>query len=208
VVDVAPIVHLDADGRGAACVEALVTADELATQLGLPILLYGVLAGGRTRADLRRGGLTRLSDRLASGELRPDFGPSRPDPAAGVTLVAARPPLVAFNLELAPPATLEQARAIAADLREGGPHGLTGLRAVGLWLASRGVAQVSCNVEDHQATPLARLVEAVGAHAPVAGAELVGLAPRAALAGFPTDVAMANFDPARQVIEEALGAGR
>ena len=51
---------------------------------------------------------------MAAGELRPDFGPRAPHPTAGATLVAARPPLVAFNLELAAPATLDDARAIAA----------------------------------------------------------------------------------------------
>ena len=66
-------------------------------------------------------------------------------------LVAARPPLVAFNVELAPPATLEDARAIAALIREGGAEGLAGVRAIGLWLDARGVAQVSTNVEDHRA---------------------------------------------------------
>ena len=71
-------------------------------------------------------------------------------PTAGATLVAARPPLVAFNLELAPPATLDDARAIAALIREGGEQGLPGVRAIGLWLENRGLAQVSTNVEDHR----------------------------------------------------------
>ena len=67
-------------------------------------------------------------------------------------LVAARPPLVAFNVELAPPATLDDARAIAALIREGGAEGLPGVRAIGLELTARGgVAQVSTNVEDHRA---------------------------------------------------------
>src|SRR5215212_7727181 len=77
-LDVAPVVHLDASQHGAACVEALVTADELGRHLGLPVLLYGALAGGRTRAELRRGGLGELARRLEGGELAPDFGPSCP----------------------------------------------------------------------------------------------------------------------------------
>ena len=92
-------------------------------------------------------------------------------------LVAARPPLVAFNVELAPPATVDDARAIAALIREGGAEGLEGVRAIGLWLDARGVAQVSTNVEDHRATPLARVVAAIARHATPLGAELVGLAP-------------------------------
>jgi glutamate formiminotransferase/glutamate formiminotransferase/formiminotetrahydrofolate cyclodeaminase len=199
-LDVAPLVHLDAARRGAACAEALVTAHELG-RLGLPVLLYGALADGRTRAELRRGGIERLAQRLADGELRPDFGPGRPHPTAGATLVAARAPLIAFNVELEPPATLEHARAIAADLREGGAHGLPGVRAIGLTLPARDdVAQVSCNVEDHEAVPLAVLVAAVAARAPVRGCELVGLAPRRALAGFPDDVPVRN----RRTVEDAL----
>ena len=199
-VDVAPIVHLDGARRGAACAEALVAAHELGG-LGLPVLLYGALADGRTRAELRRGGLERLMQCLADGELRPDFGPAQLHPTAGATLVAARPPLIAFNAELEPPATLEDARIIAAELREGGPHGLPGVRAIGLTLPARdGVAQVSCNVEDHEAVPLARLVAAVAARAPVAGCELVGLAPQRAFAGFPDDVPVRN----RRTVEDAL----
>jgi glutamate formiminotransferase / 5-formyltetrahydrofolate cyclo-ligase len=193
VVDVAPIVHLRAADRGAACAEALVLADLLGHELGLAVFLYGVLAGGRTRAELRRGGPTELVRRVAAGELRPDYGPPRLHPATGATLVAARPPLVAFNIELAPPATLQDARAIAALIREGGPEGLAGVRALGLWLNHRRLAQVSTNVEDHLRTPLAEVVSAVARHARPAGAELVGLAPRAAFEGFPDDLPLAGY---------------
>jgi glutamate formiminotransferase / 5-formyltetrahydrofolate cyclo-ligase len=202
-LDVAPVVYLDDADRGAACAEALVLADRLGDELGLPVLLYGLLAGGRTRASLRRGGPGALAQRLAGGELAPDFGPARAHPSAGAVLVAARPPLVAFNLELAPPATPQDARAVAAAVREGGPHGLPGVRALGLALPARGgVAQVSCNVEDHRAVPLARLLEAVERLAPVAEAELVGLAPAAALEGWPARVPVRN----RATIEERAGA--
>ena len=203
-LDVAPVVHLEPATRGAACAEALVLADELARRPQLSVFLYGVLAGGRSRAELRRGGLAGLRRRVKAGELTPDFGPARPRPEAGAALVAARPPLVAFNLELSPPATLETAQDVAAAGREGGRRGLAGLRAIGVWLASRQVAQVSCNVDDPHATPLGRVVEAVGALAPVAAAELVGLAPQAALEGFPADVPLRGFDPERQVIERVL----
>ena len=191
-LDVVPIVHRTVDQRGAATAEALVVADALG-QLGLPVYLYGALAGGRTRAELRRGGTEGLARRLADG-LVPDFGPAALHPTAGATLVSARPPLVAFNLELAPPATEEDARRIAAALREGGDEGLPGLRAIGLSLPAReGVAQVSCNVEDHEALGLAALLEAVERHAPVTEAELVGLAPEAAFAGWPDRVPIRNW---------------
>jgi glutamate formiminotransferase/glutamate formiminotransferase/formiminotetrahydrofolate cyclodeaminase len=198
-LDVAPVVHRDGARRGAAVAEALVLADALGA-LGLPVFLYGALGDGRTRAQLRAGGRDGLARRMAGG-LRPDFGPPRPHPSAGATLVAARPPLIAFNLELAAPATLDDARAVAAAIREGGAEGLPGVRALGLGLAARGgVAQVSCNVEDHEAAPLAALLEAVERHAPVAAAELVGLAPASAFDGWPERVAIRN----RATIEDRL----
>jgi glutamate formiminotransferase / 5-formyltetrahydrofolate cyclo-ligase len=232
-VDVLPIVYLSQDARGAACAEALVLAEEVGERLEVPVFLYGMLAGGRARADLRRGNVPELARRIAAGEIAPDFGPPRIHPTAGATLLAAREPLVAFNLELAPPATVVDARAIAAAIREGGPEGLSGLRAIGVQLsgsrttgqtqdagetvageqsiaaadtaAEPSVAQVSMNVEQPLELPLAEIVAAVRRHAEVAGAELVGLAPQAALEGFPDDVPMPHFDPAAHVIENALG---
>jgi len=199
-VDVAPIIYLSDEDRGAAVAEALVLADSLATQLELPVFLYGILAGGRTRAQLRRGGPAALQRRIDAGELTPDFGPRDLHLSAGAVLVAARPPLVAFNVELAPPATLEQAKEIAAHIREGGDEGLPQLRAIGLWLAQSQLAQVSTNVEDHRATPLRAVVEAVARHAPVHAAELVGLAPEAAFDQFPTDIPLRGY----ATIEETL----
>jgi glutamate formiminotransferase/glutamate formiminotransferase/formiminotetrahydrofolate cyclodeaminase len=201
-LDVAPVVFLSEARRGAACAEALAVAERLGEEVGLPVFLYGLLAGGRTRAFLRRGGLAELRRRIAGGELTPDFGPPRPHPTAGAVLVAARPPLVAFNVELAPPATLADARAIAALIREGGAEGLPGVRALGLQLTAPGaIAQVSTNVEDHRAVPLARLVATVARHAPVAACELVGLAPAAAFDGFPDSVPVKG----RRTVEHALG---
>jgi len=199
-IDVAPIVYLDPADRGAACAEALVLGDLLGDELELPVFLYGELAQGRTRAELRRGGPKTLAGRLEDGELRPDFGPRRLHPTAGAVLVAARPPLVAFNVELTPPATLEDAKEIAARIREGGPEGLESVRAIGLWLAARNVAQVSTNVEDHRTTPLAAVITAIARHATPSRAELVGLAPRKAFEHFPQDLPVAN----RRLVEDAL----
>jgi len=199
-LDVAPIVYLDDGDRGAACAEALVLADLLGHELGLPVLLYGLLADGRTRADLRRGGQTRLAQRIESRELVPDFGPPGLHPTAGATLVAARPPLIAFNIELSPPAGEAEAKEIAAAIREGGPEGRSGVRAIGLWLQRRRIAQVSMNIEDHRAAPLATVIAAIERHAVVERAELVGLAPRAAFERFPDHIAVEN----KRLIEEAL----
>ena len=92
VLDVAPIVHRTDAERGAATAEALLLAHRLGRDLGLPVYLYGALAGGRARASLRAPG--------ALAGLAPDYGPPRLHPTAGATLVAARPPLVAFNVEV------------------------------------------------------------------------------------------------------------
>jgi glutamate formiminotransferase/glutamate formiminotransferase/formiminotetrahydrofolate cyclodeaminase len=199
-VDVAPIVYLDDEACGAACAEALVLADLIGTELSTPVLLYGLLAADRTRAELRRGGLAELRRRIETGELIPDFGPTDLHPTGGAVLVAARAPLVAFNLELKPPATLEQAREIASAIREGGPGGIRGVRAIGVWLEQRGVAQVSTNVEEHRTVPLKEVVAAVARRAPVAETELVGLAPEAAFDEFPADVPVRN----KRTIEDAL----
>jgi len=199
-LDVAPVVYLSHDDRGAAVAEAL-TAATLIGELGIPVFLYGDLAtqaACRERAEIRRGGPTLLAERITSGELHPDYGPADIHPSAGATLVTARPPLIAFNVELAS-ADLELARTIAAELRESG-GGLPGVRAIGLLLEHSGRAQVSMNVHDFTAAPLAEIVARISARAPVAEAELVGLAPAAALADFPADIPLRN----RRSIEEAL----
>jgi len=199
-LDVAPVVHLDDARRGAACAEALVAA-QLIGDLGIPVLLYGALAGGRTRADLRRGGPTALTRRLNDKEIHADFGPQTLHPTAGAVLVGARPPLIAFNVELTPPSTLRDAHRIAALIREGGTEGLAGLRAIGLHLPARGgIPQVSMNVEDHVGLPLAAIVAAIARHADIHEAELVGLAPAAAFHGFPPDLKVRN----RRTVAEAL----
>ncbi len=213
-LDVVPVVYLDAAARGAACAEALVVADRIGEQLEVPVFLYGELTGtgggsGRTRAELRRGGVAGLAERMRGGReardgLRPDFGPPRMHPTAGATLLAAREPLVAFNLLLEPPATVGDARRIAGLIREGGEEGLPGVRAIGVAVKG-GVGQVSMNIERPLDVPLAMVVQAVRRFGAVGAAELVGLAPRAALEGFPPDVELQGFDPARHVIENALG---
>ncbi|CAN5498806.1 glutamate formimidoyltransferase [soil metagenome] len=205
-LDVMPVVYRTEGQRGAACAEVLAAAGRIGAELELPVILYGELATRpehRERAELRRGGPAGLAERIASGAVVPDFGPARAHPSAGVVLAAARPPLVAFNVDLET-GDVEVARAIAADIRESAAGGLPGVRAIGLYLVDRGRAQVSINVHDHRATSLRDVVEAVRARGSVAEAELVGLAPAAALEGFPGDVALRGFDPRRHVLEEAL----
>jgi len=204
-LDVMPVVYLDEERRGAACAEVLAAAGRVGEELEVPVVLYGELATQperRERAWLRQGGWRALADRIETGEVPPDFGPRRAHPTGGVILATARPPLIAFNLELAED-DLDLARDVAARIRESG-GGLKGVRAIGLRLAARGRVQVSTNVHDHRATPLRAVVEAVRRHAEVAEAELVGLAPAAAFDGFPDDVPIRGFSPDRHLLENAL----
>lgn len=200
-IDVVPVVYLDAGRRGAACAEALLAAELIGSELDVPVYLYGELAGGRTRAELRAGGIAGVAARAVP----PDFGPGTPHSSAGAVMVGARAPLVAFNLELAAPAGVSDARRIAALIRQGGEEGVPGLRAIGLELEGRGgAAQVSMNVE--RAMALAEVVAAVARHARPARAELVGLAPRAAFDAFPAELPIPGFDPQRHLIENVLAA--
>jgi glutamate formiminotransferase len=208
-LDVCAVVWLAPEQREAATALALETAAAIGA-LGVPVFLYGDLASRderRERFFYRRGGLAELRRRMASGELVPDEGPAEPHATAGATLVTARRPLVAFNVEL-DTGDVDVAASIAADLRESG-GGLPGVRALGLPVDG-GRSQVSTNIHDPDSVPLATVVERVRELAAAHGAaplvaELVGLAPRAALAGYPEDVPIAGFDPARHVIENRLG---
>jgi glutamate formiminotransferase / 5-formyltetrahydrofolate cyclo-ligase len=209
-LDVVPIVYLNSSDRELAHDEALAVGNRLAGELDLPVFMYGELASAeerRERAFFREGGPSAASARVAAGELVPDFGPARLHPTAGAALVTARPPLVAFNVEL-DTSDVELAKAVAAKVREAG-GGLTGVRAMGVLLASRGVAQVSTNVHDPLQVPLREVVEAVSREAEplgarVAGAEIVGLAPQAALDGFPEHVPLNGFDSGRHVLERRV----
>jgi glutamate formiminotransferase len=209
-LDVSPIVWLREKDRAAARTEAVAVAAQIGG-IGIPVFLYGELArepGHAERAYFRNGGLTELWLRMEGGELRPDFGPPLPHPRAGATLVTARAPLAAFNVELEG-ADLDAARVVAAALREAG-GGLPGVRALGLLLSS-GRAQVSTNVHDPLRTTLAAVVEEVRRLAAPLGArpveaELVGLIPAAALVDYPADVPIRGFDPAQHVIERRLSA--
>ena len=208
-LDVCPVVWLGEEDREAARAEALAAARGIAAEARVPVFLYGELASHlarRERAFFRAGGMVELRRRLGSGELRPDFGPAELHPTAGATLVTARPPLAAFNLELEGVA-IETAREIAARLRESG-GGLPGVRALGIDLGG-GRTQVSTNVHDPIAMPLARVLERVrelasGDEARVVSAEIVGLVPGAFLEGLPDDVPITGFDPAQHVIERRV----
>lgn len=208
-LDVCPVVWLSEKRREMAGEVAREVARAIG-EMGVPVFLYGEIAADhdrRERAYFRAGGLDSLWQRMTSGGLSPDFGPGQPHPTAGATLVTARAPLAAFNLELAT-GSVETAREIAAAIREGPDEGLPGVRALGLPL-STGRAQVSTNVHDPIQTPLAEVVEAVQEQAALRGttvieAELVGLIPEAALEDYPEDVPIRDFDENFHVIERRL----
>ena len=209
VLDVAPVVWLAADARDAAREQALRVAEAIAG-LEVPVFLYGELASGSERIErayFRNGGLAALTARMEAGELRSDHGPARPHPTAGATLVTARPPLAAFNLELEG-ASLAATREIAAELRESG-GGLPGVRAIGLEFGAR--TQVSTNVHDPVAVPLAevasRTVQLAERHGGrVVAGEIVGLVPEAAVDGFPPEIPLPGFERSRGLIEERIRA--
>ena len=207
-IDVCPVVFPEPSEHEAARVSALEVGERIGG-LGIPVFLYGELATNPERAErswFRSGGVDALWQRMSAGELTPDFGPDRPHPKAGGCLVTARAPIAAFNLELETD-DVEVARAIAASIRQGG-GGLAGVRAIGLAL-STGRAQVSMNVHDPVAMPLAEVVAEVSSLARAQGtrvleAELIGLIPEAAMAGYPEDVPIRGFDPAFHTIERRL----
>lgn len=209
-LDVAPVVYLGVDARDEARDEALDVAQRVA-ELEVPVFLYGELASvpeRRERAYFRTGGLSAIRARMERGERLPDFGPPLPHPTAGATLITARPPLAAFNMEFEG-MTLAQARAVAAALRESG-GGRPGVRAIALAM-SREITQISTNVHDPVAIPLAEVVARARELAePLAGriraAEIVGLVPKRALEGFPPDVPLPGFERSRGVIEERLSS--
>jgi glutamate formiminotransferase / 5-formyltetrahydrofolate cyclo-ligase len=208
-LDVCPVVW-QIDERHEAAVAGAQAAAEGISALGIPVFFYGELASSperRERAYFRQGGPAELARRMGSGELRPDLGPDEPHPSAGATLVTAREPLVAFNVEL-DTSNPEIAREIAAELREAG-GGMPGVRALGLPREGERT-QVSMNIHDPYAVPLSMVVEEISRLAARHGvraidAELVGLAPEAAVEGYPDEPPIRNFDPMRDVIENVLG---
>ena len=216
-LDVVPVVTLDDEDVPLASEIATGVATRLAGELNLPVFLYGALATDPAHVlprDFRREGLEELGRAVDEGRLVPDHGPPRLHPTAGAALVGVRPPLIALNVWL-PDASLTDARAIAARVREAG-GGPPGVRALGLYLPEAGMAQVSMNLEDHRQAPPAAAIAAVRAAAESLGvesgeAELVGLAPRAALRGpSPSALGIRGMRPG-QILElrvPGLGRGR
>jgi glutamate formiminotransferase/glutamate formiminotransferase/formiminotetrahydrofolate cyclodeaminase len=186
--DVVPFVPF----RGATMQDCIHLAKRLGqwvgTELEIPVFLYEQAALHRDHAPLesvRRGGLQGLAFRMASDpDWTPDYGPSCVHKTAGAMVIGARPPLIAFNVNLRS-TDLALARSIAKDIRQSN-GGLPYVKAIGVELASRHLVQVAMNLTDYSITPLHVAFEAVRARAAeqgvaVAGSEVIGLVPQAAL---------------------------
>ncbi len=184
-VDVCPFVPMPEHGSTMAdCVTlARLLGERVAERFALPVFLYQEAATAPRRRDLsaiRRGQFEGLGEKLRDPDWRPDFGPDAPHQSAGATVVGARGSLIAYNIVL-DSADLKVARRIAGAVRASS-GGLPGIKAMGVELASRGLVQVSMNIEDPAATPIDVVSESVRARAAEQGVklletELVGLVP-------------------------------
>jgi glutamate formiminotransferase/formiminotetrahydrofolate cyclodeaminase len=167
---------------------AHVAGERIARELEIPVYFYERAAVRPDRVnleDVRRGGYELLREEIATNHLRaPDVGAARIHESAGATIVGARPFLVAYNINLRTD-DLTIARRIARAVR-GRDGGLRYLKALGFELRTRGLVQVSMNLVDYEKTQLHHAFEAVRREAArygvaIAGSELVGLVPQAAL---------------------------
>jgi glutamate formiminotransferase/formiminotetrahydrofolate cyclodeaminase len=212
--DVVPFVPI----RGTTMQDCVQLAKRLGQRVGgeldIPVFLYERAASHPDHAALesvRRGGLKGLAFRLTSDpDWSPDFGPARLHRTAGAIVIGARPPLIAFNVNLRS-TDLLLAQSIAKAIRQSN-GGISHLKAIGVELASRRMVQVAMNLTDHEATPIHVAFEAVQAQAAlcgvgIAGCEIIGLVPQAALLAAAMDaLSLDHFDPA-QVLETRIEAG-
>jgi glutamate formiminotransferase len=213
-VDVVPFVPL-AEVTMAECVDlARRVGAVVADRFKVPVYLYEEAAASPARRnleDIRRGEFEGLAAKMASAEWAPDFGPSAPHPSAGATVVGARMPLIAYNINLSTD-RLDVAKKIAAAIRHSS-GGFRYVKAMGIKLDDRGIVQVSMNLTNFEKTPVHRVFETVKREADRYGvavleSEIVGLIPAAAL----TDVAeyylqLAGFSR-DQVLENRLRSER
>jgi len=186
-VDVIPFVPL-VGSTMAECVDlANEVAREIARRFSVPIYLYEEAARHDYRRDLpviRSGGFEGFPEKIKDARWLPDYGPSEVHPAAGVTIVGARVPLIAFNVQLSTN-RLEVAQKVARAVR-GISGGLRYVRALPIELRTRGIVQVSMNLLDYRRTPMQRAFDLVEAEAKrygisVLSSEIVGLVPADAL---------------------------
>lgn len=186
-VDVIPFIPV----RNCTIEDADRVAREVGQALGLeygqPVFLYERSATKPNRenlSEIRKGEFEGMAEKMKDPSWVPDFGPDTVHPSAGVTAVGARMPLVAFNINLGTD-KLDIAKAIAKLVRHSS-GGFRYVKAMGVLLTERNLAQVSMNVTDYTQTSLYRIFELVKMEAarygvPVVGSELIGLSPLKAL---------------------------
>lgn len=171
------------------CVElARACGERMWSELGIPVYLYEKAATKPERenlAALRKGQFEGIRAEISTNESRrPDFGDLRVHPTAGITAVGARPPLIAYNVNLGTD-NVEIANKIARAVRHQS-GGLRYVKALGFELKDRGIVQVSMNMVNYEGTPLFRAFEMIKREAErygvaVVGSEIVGLVPQRAL---------------------------
>lgn len=195
-VDVIPITPL----RDISLAECIALSHEIGTaiarELALPVYYYAASAAADridSLPEIRKGGFEELFHGPLEGLRAPDAGPFHPHPTAGAVIIGARMPLVAYNVDLAT-ADVALARRIAGVIRRMRDirPGLSGVRALGLWLPKRGMAQVSMNVTRPGETPLPPIFNFVSAIVEDAGvklwgSEIIGLVPHSSFAGEPPE---------------------
>ena len=176
----------------------------------MPVFLYeeaSVNPARKNLEDIRRGEFEGLAAKMALPEWVPDFGPRAPHPSAGATVIGARMPLIAYNINLATD-RLDVAKKIAAAIRHSS-GGFRHVKAAGFKLQDRGIVQVSMNLTNYEKTPVFRVFEAVKREAERYGvsileSEVVGLVPSAAInAAAEFYLQLAGFKP-EQVLENRL----
>ncbi|MBP7892599.1 MAG: glutamate formimidoyltransferase [Firmicutes bacterium] len=181
--DVVPFVPI-AGVTMAECVDmARSLGRRVGQELGIPVYLYEKAATRperRNLADVRRGEYEGLKLTIGAPERAPDFGPPSVHPTAGATVIGARMPLIAFNVNLGT-SDVEIAKKIARAVR-GSSGGLVYVKALGVMLEDKHVAQVSMNLVNYVKTPIHRVLEMVRREAArygvaVVETELIGLTP-------------------------------
>lgn len=188
---------------------------KVSADLGIPVFLYEQAATHPDHVKLeniRRGGLQGIASRMESDPAwAPDFGPKRLHETAGAVIIGARRPLIAFNVNLNT-ADLTTAKAIAKAIRHSN-GGLPCLKAIGVKLGSRSMVQVAMNLTDYRVTSMHAAFQAVKNEAvkrgvEIAGSELIGLVPQAALdQTAAASLQFERFDPAR-ILETRIAAAR
>jgi glutamate formiminotransferase len=188
-MDVVPFIPISGMTMEDAVALANQVGRRIADELGVPVYLYSAAATTPSRKrlpDVRQGQYEGLKESIITEERKPDYGNPKMHSTAGATAVGARPPLIAFNVNLGT-TDLKIAKNIAKGLRESS-GGLVNVQAMGVDLAEQGIVQVSMNLLDYTRTPIHRAYELVRVEAerygvPVVGSEIVGLLPLDALVG-------------------------